>query len=205
MKLVAAGQALIEHPPLAPWGNDLFALRDVLRSAGLALANLEVALQGSSHSWPMTDGLIHVAPASVLDWLRDLGFNGLSLANNHTGDLGPESLMAEHDVACGKGFISAGAGRDPSAAAAAAFGGRPDAPVALIAASAAYGRVAGSARAGQGELPSRPGVNGVAVRRVLDAEPELFRALQRFVEVTGHAGRVERDVSSGRRKSLTEG
>ena len=170
----------------------------------MAFVNLEAALATGSAGWPTKDEVIHAAPLEVLDWLRSIGFDSLSLANNHTGDLGPGALLDALGAVSERGFLHAGAGVDRARAA--LPGSRPDRPVPLwlVAVSTGQPPVAGAALDPKVDLPGRPGVNALRVRRELGADPSTFEALRHFVESTGHGARIRRDVTAGRRKPLPD-
>lgn len=99
----------------APW----------LREADLALGNLEVALESGtpapSRSMPavkMTalqgrgsgERIVLTAPAAAANQLRNAGFDLLSLANNHSLDLGPAGLAATAEQLRATGITPLGAG-----------------------------------------------------------------------------------------------
>ncbi|RYP87689.1 CapA family protein [Nocardioides guangzhouensis] len=97
-------------------GDPTRALRPLARRLGqadLAVANLESTL--SVAGAPTQGGDSFGAPG-VLDGLRDLGLDALSLANNHTGDFGERALLATIAAFGGSGVRAFGAGRDRRAA-----------------------------------------------------------------------------------------
>lgn len=194
----------MEHTPRATWRQRFSPIEAVLRGADMAFANLETALDTGSLGWPTKEGVVHAAPVEVLDWLRSIGFNSLSLANNHTADLGPAALLDALGAVSERGFMHAGAGVDRSRAA--LPGSRPDRPVplCLLAVSAGQPPVSGAALDPRGGLPGRPGVNALRVRKELEADPSTFEALRQFVESTGHGARINRDVTAGRRKPVSD-
>ena len=91
-------------------------MADRIRSADLAVGNLESTLadDGPPQQDPVTDSF--ASPPGTLRGLADLGFDAMSLANNHTGDFGEAMLLDVVDrFAAGRG-VGFGAGRDLAAA-----------------------------------------------------------------------------------------
>jgi poly-gamma-glutamate synthesis protein (capsule biosynthesis protein) len=85
-----------------------------LRAADLTVGNLESTLSDDGPAQQGTDSF-H-APPTVLEALADVGVDALSLANNHTGDYGPQAFLATLDAFRGRRIESFGAGRDLRAA-----------------------------------------------------------------------------------------
>ncbi len=194
IRIVVAGQALIERVGRGATAQRMATLSPLLTGADLAVCNLEVAIRTAAPAWPTKEGVLHSAPPEVLDQLRDLGFTAVTLANNHAGDLGPAALLAAIDEIGQRGLRHAGAGPDAEAAAKPARIG----PVALLAVSAGPGPLPGRALQARPDRPARPGVNGLAVRRALVADPDGFAALQHLTQRSGQADRVAREVLAGR-------
>jgi len=104
--------------PQAPV-SPLRFLADRIARADIAVGTLESTLSDNgAPQQPGDDSFF--APPGTLSGLERLGFDALSLANNHTGDFGPvafdETLRAFH----GRRIQSFGAGRDLAAASRAA-------------------------------------------------------------------------------------
>lgn len=77
-----------------------------LRSADLAIANLETVIGGSDliySGYPRFN-----SPAALLDALADAGVDILQLANNHTLDRGEDGLLRTLDAVDARGFLRAG-------------------------------------------------------------------------------------------------
>jgi poly-gamma-glutamate synthesis protein (capsule biosynthesis protein) len=200
VRLVAAGQALIERLPSGPALEGMMRLGSVLSQADIALCNLEVSLNTRAASWPTKEAVLHSAPVGVLDLLRGTGITALSLANNHFGDLGPAALSQAISEVQARGFLHAGAGATVAAAAAAAESGG----VALVAVSAGPSPIPGRALDAWDGEPGRPGVNGLAVRRTVVADYDGFARLRRIIDATGQSGRIDREVANGRRAPLPD-
>ena len=85
-----------------------------LRRADITVGNLESTL--SERGAPTQGDDSFAASPGVLADLRRVGFDALSLANNHTGDHGPRALVDTVDAFRGSGIAAFGAGRDLRAA-----------------------------------------------------------------------------------------
>jgi poly-gamma-glutamate synthesis protein (capsule biosynthesis protein) len=97
--------------PAAP----LRAMRGFLRSSDLTVGNLESTLSTAGRPQQGDDSF--AADPRVLPAMARLGFDALSLANNHTGDYGTAALLRTVAAFRDSGVSSFGAGRDRRAAA----------------------------------------------------------------------------------------
>jgi poly-gamma-glutamate capsule biosynthesis protein CapA/YwtB (metallophosphatase superfamily) len=97
--------------PVAP----LRAMRGLLGSSDLTVGNLESTLSTAGQPHQGDDSF--AADPRVLPAMARLGFDALSLANNHTGDYGTAALVRTVAAFRGSGVSSFGAGRDLRAAA----------------------------------------------------------------------------------------
>jgi poly-gamma-glutamate synthesis protein (capsule biosynthesis protein) len=96
--------------PAAP----LRAMGAFLRGADLTVGNLESTLSTAGPPEQGDDSF--AADPRVLPAMARLGFDALSLANNHTGDYGTTALLRTVAAFRGSGVASFGAGRDLEAA-----------------------------------------------------------------------------------------
>ena len=162
LRIALVGQALINADlrQLAPLA--VAQAKDYLNGADVRFTNLETALAPRDMAVELRTPTVHRSGPEVLDALRDMGFNMLSMANNHAWDLGAAGLLAGRDEATRRGFTHAGTGPDAATAAAAAYMETPAGTVALVAmASGAVQLVNPNTWAG----PGRPGVNYLDVRQ----------------------------------------
>ena len=158
IKLVIAGQALIKKDPRLHWEDPFGSLRPILQHADVGFTDFEMAvgsegdrcglppdyetsLGGPSLSQAERPGNTsgpHAVDDTVMEFLADLGFNLMSLANNHAWDLGDCGVEATREAAADLGVTFAGTGPDVSTATAPAFleveGGR----IALVAATTSH-------------------------------------------------------------------
>lgn len=121
-----------------------------------------------------------------LDLLKSLGFNVLSLANNHAWDRGPTGVLDTLEEAAKRGFAYAGTGRSLEEAQTPVYMDTPGGRVALIAmASGNLPDLAfATSREDYGEL-ARPGVNPLRVRDVYHVDPIGFDKLREAMSSHG--------------------
>ncbi len=195
--VLVTGQSLIAAPlaPAPAPGWD--ALRDLLQNSDVAFTNFEGTIAPDSGGWPSKDKTLHVAPPSVLDSLRDTGFNALSLANNHAFDLGPAGIEATIAAAAARGFLQAGAGRDLDQATGpvvATLGGRR---VALVAMDAGPQPAQVYARNPDERAGARPGINRLGLISSVAVPAADFARAQDLVAACGHDRRIAARVAAG--------
>jgi poly-gamma-glutamate synthesis protein (capsule biosynthesis protein) len=111
-RMAAVGDVVLTRPFT---GNDdvdprFLAMLDVVASADLAFANLETVL--SQSGYPREKIITLRAEPKLADDLRQMHFDVLSLANNHTVDFGEDALLATIDLLEGNGIRTVGAGKD---------------------------------------------------------------------------------------------
>lgn len=152
MRMVVVGQALIDFDLRTHAESAFLEARGYLGGADVTFTNLETAVMGRHGGTPIKPS-VHYAPPTVLDGLKEMGFNALSLANNHAGDIGPNGILSAVEEAQARGFAVAGAGATRAAAAAPGLIQTPKGRVAVL----AY--ASGALPADGGATDTRPGVN----------------------------------------------
>jgi poly-gamma-glutamate capsule biosynthesis protein CapA/YwtB (metallophosphatase superfamily) len=90
------------------------AMIEMLDRADLAFANLETVLSRSGY--PREKIITLRADPGLIDDLKRLGFDVMSLANNHTVDFGEDALLATVELLEGHGIRTVGGGADLDAA-----------------------------------------------------------------------------------------
>jgi poly-gamma-glutamate synthesis protein (capsule biosynthesis protein) len=106
-------RALLEEGPRYVWGDALPLLRD----ADLALVNLECVIAESGQPFQPRRVFYFRAHPRAVEALKLAGIDGVSLANNHALDYGPQALLECLQRLDGAGIRHAGAGKDRAAAA----------------------------------------------------------------------------------------
>lgn len=132
-RLVLAGQCLIKrdvhHDPSPGYAE----LKRLVASADNAFTNFEGSIVGAHGGAATKSQYLAAVPPTVLDGLKDAGFDLLSLSNNHAFDYGPGGVLSTVEEADRRGFAHAGAGRDLEEASRPAFRRAGEHTVALIA------------------------------------------------------------------------
>lgn len=156
--LVVAGQALIKVDPRLSWQDPFGSLRPILQSADVAFTNFEMAVKSEVDACGVPDdyevvlgeprlrrgmrpgnsGGPHAVEESVMDFLASLGFNLMSISNNHAWDLGDCGVAATRAAADAAGVTYAGAGPDLAAATAPAYLTVQGVTIGLVAATTSH-------------------------------------------------------------------
>lgn len=158
IRLVVAGQGLIKKDPRIRWDDPFGSLRPILDRADIAFTNFEMAVLSeadrcgvpadyevslgtprlSPEDRPGNAGGPHAVAPEVMGFLSDLGFNLMSLSNNHAWDLGDCGVAATRGAAEAHGVAYAGTGLDISTASAPGYLTVGDFTIALIAATTSH-------------------------------------------------------------------
>lgn len=91
------------------------ALRRTLAQCDLSVVNLEAPIAGPGAAISKT-GPVNTTAADTPTYLRELGFDAVTLANNHTMDCGPEGMQHTVGRLTEAGLSTVGAGPTPMAA-----------------------------------------------------------------------------------------
>jgi len=155
LTIALTGQSMIRSDIRATAPKAVPAIQDLLKG-DVVFTNLEaaVALPGQS----VKEGRGFLTPPETLDAIKALGFNLLSLSNNHAFDMqatGILNTLAEVDR---RGIVRAGIGRTLNEAAAPGYLKTPKGTIALV--SSASGLIASGGMAGA----DRPGVNELRIK-----------------------------------------
>ncbi len=158
VRLVLAGQALIKKDPRIRWDDPFGTLRPIIERADIAFTNFEMAVMAKegrcdlpddyevsravprldNESRPGNTGGPHAVAPEVMDFLADLGFNLMSLSNNHAWDLGDCGVTATLAAAAANQVAVAGTGANISLASAPGYLTVGDFTIALVAATTSH-------------------------------------------------------------------
>ncbi|CAH0343208.1 CapA family protein [Rhizobium sp. CECT 9324] len=184
--IAVTGQSLIKHDIRGVRSPGFQDVQDVLSKADFSFTNFESTILGSHGGWPLKGTFFGCSQPVVLDSLQSLGFQALSLSNNHAFDLGPSGILSTLEEVDRRGFLHAGIGRNHTAAARAAtgsFGGRN---VALIAMDGGPGPDFMYAADAANGRPERPGVNRLKLTKVIDVDTDAFEQLRTVRDKVGY-------------------
>jgi poly-gamma-glutamate synthesis protein (capsule biosynthesis protein) len=179
LRVMLVGQSLIKKDLRLLSPQSVEQARVYLGGADVSFTNLEVAVAPEgARVTPRSDTVVSVSP-SVLDNLEDMGFNLLSLANNHAADLGEAGMAITRSEVNRRGFAYAGTGENVFAAAAAGYLDTAAGKVALVAMASGSIQLtpdtwATADRAGVNflELKEDGSLNAEQKQRILDAVRE---------------------------------
>ncbi|MGB6867843.1 MAG: CapA family protein [Candidatus Aminicenantaceae bacterium] len=141
LTLVVAGQALIKIDPRLSWDDPFGTVRPIVEAADIAFTNFEMAINGPDNQCGVPADYItilgkprippedrpgnvsnpHAVEAPVMEFLASMGFNLMSLSNNHIWDLGECGVEATRATANRYGITHAGAGSTEKEATAPAY------------------------------------------------------------------------------------
>lgn len=191
--LAAVGD-LIYSEPLSGLQDEPFkAVLNLLRNTDATFCNLENTLidLGSFPGHPQAEyggGHLIGSPAVAKD-MRNMGFNLVSRANNHTTDWGVEGMRATDQAADQAGLVHAGTGYNLAAARAAHYLQTPKGRVALVS-MALSNRVQGAtglsatpmslAADPLGRAPGRPGLSALRIKPYTIVSPEMMQSLRQI-------------------------
>lgn len=149
---------LREPQPAHPPGAGTRAAAEALEACDLVIANLENGLStvGSPEAGGQRYGPSLRGPPSLVGELGRYHIDAVSLANNHTGNFGPEALFETMETLEGAGIRHAGAGADADAAFSAAALPAGGTRVGLISVYSLYQEIEADDLA----RPDRPGIAG---------------------------------------------
>lgn len=184
--LAVTGQSLIKHDIRPICDPAFLQVQSLLQSADLSFTNFEGTILGDHGGWPLKGSFFGASEPVVLDALRSIGFQGLSLSNNHAFDLGPSGVLSTLEEVEKRGFLHAGLGRDHtdvSQPRTATFGGRR---VAIVAMDGGPGPDFMYAANAENNRPARPGVNRLGLSQLIEVDPSAFAQLEAIRNKVGY-------------------
>jgi poly-gamma-glutamate capsule biosynthesis protein CapA/YwtB (metallophosphatase superfamily) len=157
IKLVLTGQSMIRSDIRLYTPSVVPTMAPLLRG-DVVFTNFEatVAKKGQPNNTVLREGN-SLAPPEAMDALKDMGFNLLSLANNHSWDLKVPGIQNAIEEANRRNLAHAGTGNSLEQATEPAYLRTPKGTVALVA------MASGLVRPGASAAPSRPGENELRV------------------------------------------
>lgn len=155
MRVKLVGQALIKHDLRKTVPASFAEAREYLSGADVVFTNLETAVAPPGADVKPRSATASITKPEVVDCLRDMGFNLLSLANNHAADAGPLGFTTTRQEARRAGFAFAGTGANLDEALAPGYLDTPAGKAAIVAMASGATQLVPETWAG----PDRPGVN----------------------------------------------
>jgi poly-gamma-glutamate capsule biosynthesis protein CapA/YwtB (metallophosphatase superfamily) len=190
--IALAGDTMLTRK-LMPFNEERFlALREILRGADAAFANLE----GTVHTWDegtpgITQGTFMTTDPKLLEDLKWFGINMVSCANNHAFDYGEGGVLANIRHLDDAGLVHAGTGKNLAEARAPGYLDTPNGRVALVAATATF-RSWNQAGEQRPDLRGRPGINPLGFQTTYCIDAPAFGQLKRMSRELGFDKGTER-------------
>jgi poly-gamma-glutamate capsule biosynthesis protein CapA/YwtB (metallophosphatase superfamily) len=187
ISLFLAGDALITRPWSHVRENRFLELVSEIRTAGVAIANLETVIhEFKGYAQADSGGDYMASPPQIAAELKWAGFDMLAHANNHAFDYGTSGVLETIEHVEKAGLILAGSGKDLQNARAPRYfccNGRTVALVAMTSAFVSYGKASRS----RPDLHGRPGVNPLRVtqERPLPLLAPIAKPLRGIVRLMG--------------------
>jgi poly-gamma-glutamate capsule biosynthesis protein CapA/YwtB (metallophosphatase superfamily) len=181
---VATGDSMISSRLSVCKDAQFLRIVDVIRKADVAFTNME-GLVREPKAYPMKQffiGSYFNGEPFLVDELRWMGFDVVSLANTHTTDYSPEALHTNMELLDRAGIAHSGAGASLTEAREPAYLETPKGRVALISADATFEN-GERASDGRGSVLPRPGVNGLRFESHYVVDRRAFEELKRIQSI----------------------
>ena len=160
-------------------------LLELLRGSDATIANLETVVRYPEDGHPnFTMGTPMTTPPALLDDLKWMGFQLMSIANNHATDYGVTGVEAMVKHLRQVGLKAAGAGSNLAAARAPTYLDTPCGRIGLVAATSFY-RPWNTASDQRPDAIGRPGINPLGFSTTYELETREFDALVSISERLG--------------------
>ena len=176
----AVGDLIYLRPMLATMEASSPEMMRLLRGADLTFGNFETMAFDLSEfgGSPQADsgGTWMLADPGVIPDVVKMGFDMVSLANNHATDWGAEGLAETEARLKDAGLVFAGTGRTLQAARSPRYHDTAKGRAALISASSTFPSMSRAADP-LGEVPGRPGINPLRADRIALVSQPHFEAL----------------------------
>lgn len=201
--LALVGDAIITHrisqfdSPLYPQFQRMVS---IIREADAAFLNLELSLIRFSDfkGWPEVEngGNWEVGPPECAYDLKDMGFDLMSRANNHTTDYGVEGMKVTDVLLDKVGMVHAGSGMNLGQASRPGYLNTVKGRIALISFASSFTRMS-RAGASRQDMVGRPGLNAFRLKRVFQVDSKTYKLLCQLAPKLGGS------ISSEHSSSLT--
>jgi poly-gamma-glutamate capsule biosynthesis protein CapA/YwtB (metallophosphatase superfamily) len=186
MSFLAVGSAMFTRRVSVCADENFLKVVKIIRDADVSFMNME-GLIGDLTAYPLKN-YSWSAYFNAEEWLAEeykwMGFNMVSLANNHTNDWSPEALYTTRKLLDKAGLVHAGAGKNLSEAREPGYLDTAKGRVALIAVDSSYewgefGQVLMASEA-RGIILGRPGVNAIRYYCEYVVDKASFQELKRI-------------------------
>ena len=184
--IAVTGQSLIKHDTRGTSKPAFQEVCEIIKKADLAFTNFEGTIAGRYGGWPLKGSFFDCSQPAVLDALHDIGFQALSLSNNHAFDLGPSGILSTLEEVEQRDFLHAGIGRNYQEAARPGLGWVGQRKIAIVAMDGGPGPDFMYADDAREERPERPGINRLGISQLIDVDETTFNELRSVREKVGY-------------------
>jgi len=184
--LAVTGQSLIKHDIRDIPAPAFREVQSLLRQADLSFTNFEGTILGTHGGWPLKGSFFGCSDPAVLDALGAIGFQALSLSNNHAFDLGPSGVLSTLEEVEKRGFLHAGLGRNAREVSRARIATINQRRIALVAMDGGPGPDFMYAADADENRPERPGVNRLRLSQVLEVDDVAFEQIRAVRDKIGY-------------------
>ncbi|WP_322887487.1 CapA family protein (plasmid) [Sinorhizobium medicae] len=184
--LAVTGQSLIKHDIRDIRTPAFQDVQSLLRQADLSFTNFEGTILGTHGGWPLKGSFFGCSDPAVLDALGAIGFQALSLSNNHAFDLGPSGVLSTLEEVEKRGFLHAGLGRNAQEVSRASIATINQRRIALVAMDGGPGPDFMYAADADENRPERPGVNRLRLSQVLEVDDVAFEQIRAVRDKIGY-------------------
>lgn len=203
ISIVATGDSFItQHLPA---DEHFVALKTYLETHDVRFTNFEVLLHDFEvYPAPTSGGTWAVARPEVLQDLKQLGFNMMAWANNHTIDWNIDGMLTTMKHLDDNNCIHAGVGINLAEASQPRYLDTPEGRVALIGVTSTISEW-GMASAQRPDVLGRPGANVLRYQAIHKVSPKNFEKLKEIVEQTEVNSNRILDEKEGFKKPVVGG
>ncbi|MDX0550061.1 capsule biosynthesis protein CapA [Sinorhizobium medicae] len=184
--LALTGQSLIKHDIRDIRTPAFQDVQSLLRQADLSFTNFEGTILGTHGGWPLKGSFFGCSDPAVLDALGAIGFQALSLSNNHAFDLGPSGVLSTLEEVEKRGFLHAGLGRNAREVSRASIATINQRRIALVAMDGGPGPDFMYAADADENRPERPGVNRLRLSQLLEVDDLAFEQIRAVRDKIGY-------------------
>jgi poly-gamma-glutamate capsule biosynthesis protein CapA/YwtB (metallophosphatase superfamily) len=189
--LALVGDAIITHR-ISQFDNPLYPqfqrMVSIIRNADAAFLNLELSLICFSDfkGWPEVEngGNWEVGPPECGFDLKEMGFDLMSRANNHTTDYGVEGMKVTDALLDRLGIVHAGSGMNLGQASRPGYLSTIKERVALISFASSFTRMSRAGACRQ-DMVGRPGLNALRLKRVFQVDSKIYKMLAQMAPKLG--------------------
>lgn len=195
INFIATGDSFISTR--IPDDRDFSGLKEVIGSGDIKFTNFEMTTP-DNHRYPspVSGGTWASAHKDVIKDIKEIGFNCVAWANNHTLDFLHEGLIATKRNLDEMNMIHSGVGMDMEEASKPKYMNVGQSTVALISLTTTFNEtwIAGHKRY---DGPGRPGVNGVRMDKVFQVNGDELGLLKNISEKIGVNYERQLDIKEG--------